>query len=94
MYKWFQIGAFCFQLTYDDAVCIPEHFLQFQVKEPGDSEFVYRLRIMHSLPALVEKILLRRPDLTVYQTVCTVPGSLWPGSGNLSCLRRAGQSAF
>lgn len=68
MYKWFQIGAFCFQLTYDDAVCIPEHFLQFQVKEPGDSEFVYRLRIMHSLPALVEKILLRRPDLTVYQT--------------------------
>ena len=68
MDKTFQIGSFCFHLICDENICIPEHFLQFEVKNPRRSENTYHLATAFRLPAVSEKILVRRSDLIVYGT--------------------------
>lgn len=68
MDKIFQIGSFCFHLICDENICIPEHFLQFEVKNPRRSENTYHLATAFRLPAVREKILVRRSDLIVYGT--------------------------
>lgn len=68
MDKIFQIGSFCFHLICDENICIPEHFLQFEVKNPRRSENTYHLATAFRLPAVREKILAKRSDLIVYGT--------------------------
>lgn len=61
----FQIGGFCFSLTYPEEIHLPEHFKIFKVSE-GEPQYFYEIRIEPALPALRGTPVAAREDLCVF----------------------------
>lgn len=67
MYKLFQIGSFVFSLICPDVLSIPPNFYLFETKQ-GVSKYTYQLRVTDKIPLPDGEIIVRRPELTAYQT--------------------------
>ena len=67
MYKLFQIGSFVFSLICPDVLSIPPNFYLFETKH-GVSKYTYQLRVTDKIPLPDGEIIVRRPELTAYQT--------------------------
>lgn len=67
MNKLFQIGSFVFSLICPDVLSIPPNFYLFETKQ-GVSEYTYHLRVTDKIPLPDGEIIVRRPELTAYQT--------------------------
>lgn len=67
MNKLFQIGSFVFSLICPDVLSIPPNFYLFETKQ-GVSKYTYQLRVTDKIPLPDGEIIVRRPELTAYQT--------------------------
>lgn len=67
MYKLFQIGSFVFSLICPDVLSISPNFYLFETKQ-GVSKYTYQLRVTDKIPLPDGEIIVRRPELTAYQT--------------------------
>ena len=67
MNKLFQIGSFVFSLICPDVLSIPPNFYLFETKQ-GVSEYTYQIRVTDKIPLPDGEIIVRRPELTAYQT--------------------------
>ena len=67
MDRVFQIGNFCFQVMFHRECPIPDHFLQFQVKQ-RTPEFFYQIYMVKSLPMASGQCITNRSDIRVFQT--------------------------
>ncbi len=93
MDKIFFIGTFCFRIICENWIPIPEKFQLFEVEIPGAPDFTYRIHIVNRLPEPESRLVVKRPDLTVYEAPggeCRLIGI--PGQeGWLACYEELGK---
>lgn len=66
MDKIFQIGDFCFRLSFPQEIAPPSNFLKFEITD-GQPEYSYRIILSDCLPQPAGKLIARRPDLAVFE---------------------------
>lgn len=64
----FQIGDFCFRIAADDTIPVPDNFMKFTADPASIPVYTYRMHVEEELPAPTGRLIVKRPDLYVYQT--------------------------
>ena len=67
MKKTFQIGNFCFSLSYPNEIVPPPNFMLFE-KPDGKAEYSYTINIAEFLPAIDGQVIAKRPDIEIYSS--------------------------
>ena len=66
MEKTFLIGDFCFRLTCDDGIVLPENFLRFEA-EKGIPEYSFQIDLTDRFPRPKGRLAAQRGDLAVFE---------------------------
>lgn len=64
----FQIGDFCFRIAADDTIPVPGNFMKFTADPASIPVYTYHMHVEEELPAPTGRLIVKRPDLYVYQT--------------------------
>lgn len=67
MNKLFQIGDFCFSLSYPAQIVPPPNFMIFEVPE-GQPEYSYTITLTEQLPTPEGEVCARRADIQVFRS--------------------------
>ena len=65
MTKNFQIGSFCFSLSYPPEITPPPNFMLFE-KPDGEPEYSYRIFLTENLPSPLGTEIAKRMDIRIF----------------------------